>query len=218
MKKYISTMVLAGLFCGAQFPAMAADTADLQVTGSIIPSACTPTLSKDALDLGNIKYQDLSPTVATSLPEVQATLRVQCDGPQVTAVKMTDNRKGSAYVWLSSDPDADNGLGFASDGTTKLGGYEVQARGSNATRDGAPATLLEGTDDAEWVAIDEGGNVYLEPAASITVSGPTPATPAAATEWTVDLGVIAHIAPRVDLSLTEDASLDGSVTFSLVYL
>jgi hypothetical protein len=108
-----------GRFCTAiSSLAQATDTAELQVSGTIITSACTPTLSTAVIGLGDIKYADLEVDGSTVLPTKLFTYTVTCDTPMSAATTAKNNE-------ASSRIKEDGGLGFAADGVTKLGNNDI---------------------------------------------------------------------------------------------
>ncbi len=108
------------LLCGSA-QALAASTVDLSVQGLIIPAACLPQLSSGGLiDYGKIAQQDLNLETATRLPVKNLHIGIACNGPVRYALRMADNRDGSAMV----NSEIYYGLGFDNSGN-RLGVYSM---------------------------------------------------------------------------------------------
>ena len=96
MNNILLSLASLALLCGS---AHAASTVDLAVTGLITPMACTPLLSGGGLvDFGKISRNDLNVTNGTRLPHKYLTLTVNCNAAGRFALRMRDNRDGTAHV------------------------------------------------------------------------------------------------------------------------
>lgn len=93
----ISRILTAMLALGLAMPAVCASTADIRVTGTLVPSACTPTLRISTLHFGTVSSADLHPERPTALTEHTPTLTIQCGTPTLYGLRVVDNRAGSAY-------------------------------------------------------------------------------------------------------------------------
>lgn len=102
-------------------PAFAASITDLTVRGLITPTACTPGLSSSGLvDYGKISQQDLKPDRGTRLPIKQLLVTVNCEGLSRFALRMRDNRDGTANV----NSEIYYGLGLDGSGN-RIGVYSL---------------------------------------------------------------------------------------------
>jgi len=102
-------------------PAQAAAPVDLNVNGRIIPVSCAPSLSANGVvDFGKIAQQDLNLTTGTRLPVKSLNLTVTCNGPVRYALRMHDNRDGSAHV----NSEIYYGLGL-DNSANKIGVYSL---------------------------------------------------------------------------------------------
>lgn len=215
----LATLPLAALLTAA----FAADNADLTIKGTIKPSACSITLSDNALiDFGTIHATALSQTSPTRMASKLFTMTIHCNAPTKLVLNMIDGRQGTAndaagsaihpldYVWY--------GVGKA-DGKN-VGAYTIQRNTQTlATVDGQVATTLYTTDGGNsW---DQTQQVdWSEPATRGHgwSSGPASAPGAFKTitqQWQLDfaVGKAADLPP-----LTQDIHLDGLVTFEIKYL
>jgi hypothetical protein len=96
--------------------AVAASSVDLNVKGSITPSACTPSMpSSGTVDYGKLSAKSLNADKVTRLPPEYLQLRVECDAATLYALQGHDNRAGSA-------PNDEGGFGLGLiNGDEKLG-------------------------------------------------------------------------------------------------
>ena len=92
-------IALFSLLLGGTSAVQAASIVDLAVTGLITPTACTPQLSDGAvIDYGKISQQDLKVDRSTRLPVKPLHVNIACNAPNRFALRMHDNRDGSAMV------------------------------------------------------------------------------------------------------------------------
>jgi len=190
----------------------AAEEAKLSVTGTIEPAACSVALDTSVLDFGIIPYSSLSETDTTTLPGRTVVVTENCPSKQQVVWTPTDNRTSSA--------SADGyGLGTAPN-TESFGTYEVQY--INGTLDGETAFPLYSTDKgATWT---ESAPVLTAATMKGVYVGATIGGTSNedgnfnARVWVANIKVTPTLNTKTALSLTENATLDGSMTFNLVYL
>ncbi|BCX70348.1 MULTISPECIES: DUF1120 domain-containing protein [Pseudomonas] len=207
MNKMLTPLLGAMLLTGSA-SVFAASSVDLTVTGIITPSACTPTLSKGGtVDYGKISAKDLKPDLPTYLTAQQVQLNVNCDAATLMALESKDNRAGSAF-----DDDTYNfGLGLIN-GSEKLGVMELKLLSPLA--DGVSVTTI---------ASEDGGSTwynerYLFRTNILSVADTGTVVPRPVQSFTSDLVVQPRIAPANQLTLTNEVSIDGSVTLTVRYL
>lgn len=85
--------VLASVLAVAASSAMAASSIDIQVTGKILPSSCTPAFISGGgiADFGTIKVASLNSTTVTSLPDVKIIpISITCEDATRIAVTFND--------------------------------------------------------------------------------------------------------------------------------
>lgn len=197
--------------------AQAASTVELTVGGLITPMACTPVLSGGGLiDFGKISQQDLNQATGTRLPLKSLTLTVSCNAPGRYALRMRDNRDGSAHV----NSEIYYGLGLDSAGN-KIGVYSVKFDPRQTVADALPVTY--GTESTTgglaWRTsnlnpIDVGSRSLL---GFTDVAGST-AGPSAIQNLTSTLTLEAVINAKQNLELSVETPMDGSATLEVVYL
>ncbi len=214
----MKTRILSSLLSLACAPSvLAASTVDLSVHGLIVPAACMPQLSSGGLiDYGKVAQQDLNLETSTRLPLKTLHVGIACNGPVRYALRMRDNRDGSAMV----NSEIYYGLGFDSSGN-RLGVYSMtfdprQTQASNTAQVyGTEST----TGGLAWRTsnlnpIDIGSRSYLGfTDVEGSVSGPT-----AIGTLGGNVTVQTVINARQNLDLSVETALDGSATLEVVYL
>ncbi|QOQ73520.1 DUF1120 domain-containing protein [Pseudomonas poae] len=215
MKPFLIPLAIcSGLVTGM---AHAASTAELTVSGLITPMACTPVLSAGGLvDFGKISQKDLNQATATRLPLKTLTLTVSCNAPGRYALRMRDNRDGTAHV----NSEIYYGLGLDTAGN-KLGVYSVKFDPKQTVADTFPVTYgtESTTGGVAWRTsntnpIDIGSRSLL---GFTDVVGST-AGPSAIQNLTSTLTLEAVINAKQNLDLSVDTLMDGSATLEVVYL
>lgn len=214
----MKTRVLYSLLLLVGAPSvMAASTVDLSVKGQITPSACSPQFPGGALiDYGKIAQKDLSLTTATRLPVRTLTVGIACSGTVRYALRMRDNRDGSAMV----NSEIYYGLGFDISGN-RLGVYSMtfdprQTQAGNIAQVyGTEST----TGGLAWRTsnlnpIDIGSRSYL----GFTDVEGSVSGPAAIGLLLSTVTVQTVINARQNLDLSVETPLDGSATLEVVYL
>jgi type 1 fimbria pilin len=208
MKKLLHTSI-TGVLIGCAFPAFAASTVDLAVTGLIVPSACTPTLSASTVDVGRVSVKDLNQDSRTFLTPTTLTLSVNCEASTLFAMKATDNRSDSAA--------AINELGIGKTAAGELiGGYWLML--SNATADTTAVQMIGSTNNGgSWFRFredDAWGTTYLLSIAAVGAGS----VPIPARDTQVALSVKPFIHAAKDVTIGEDTLIDGSATIEVKYL
>ncbi|NMX68594.1 DUF1120 domain-containing protein [Pseudomonas sp. WS 5059] len=211
------SLAVSSLLLWAALPAAAASTVDLSVTGRITPTACTPLLSSGGLiDYGKISQQDLNLERGTRLPIKQLQVSIGCNAPSRFALRMRDNRDGTATV----NSEIYYGLGLDHSGN-RIGLYSMSFDPRHTLVD-STATVF-GTESttgglawrtANLNPIDIGANSYL---GFTDIQGST-AGPSAIQELVSTVKVEAVINARQNLDLSRDTPLDGSATLEVLYL
>ena len=197
--------------------AHAASTVELTVKGLITPMACTPLLSGGGqVDFGKISRNDLNLTNGTRLPHKYLTLTVNCNAAGRFALRMRDNRDGTAHV----NSEIFYGLGLDTAGN-KIGVYSLTFDPKQTTVN--DVAVVYGTESTTggvaWRTsnlnpIDVGSRSLL---GFTDVVGST-AGPSAIQTLTSTLKLEATINARQNLDLSVDTPMDGSATLEVVYL
>ena len=209
----LATLSLMGL--GA--PALAASATDLAVQGLLTPTACTPLLSSNGLiDYGKISQQDLNSDTGTRLPIQNLNVNISCNGPIRFALRMHDNRDGSANV----NSEIYYGLGLDKSGN-KIGLYYLSFDPAQTMTDSL--AKVYGTESTTggvaWRSansnpIDPGARSYL----GFTDTVGSTSGPAAIQNLISIVKVQTVIAAKRNLDLSSEVYMDGSSTLEVLYL
>ncbi|WP_433736996.1 DUF1120 domain-containing protein [Pseudomonas putida] len=206
MKKYLAALSATALISVAPF-ALAASSVDLTVTGTIVPSACTPSFPNGGtIEFGKISVKDLKPTQYTEIGRPRTTLSVACEGPTTFALQAIDNRPNTAmdtpYFGLGLTPAGE-----------KLGHYIPYI--FNVLADGQDARSIKSSDQgSNWVAAP-----FLAATQYLSVSAPSaPTIPLTAKDVTMDLEIRTWIGRTDGMTLTDEVNFEGSTTFEMKYL
>lgn len=216
MNNLLIPLAVFSLLAAGSF-AHAASTVELTVKGLITPMACTPLLSGGGLvDFGKISRNDLNLTNGTRLPHKYLTLTVNCNAAGRFALRMRDNRDGTAHV----NSEIFYGLGLDSSGN-KIGVYSVSFDPKQTVVD--DLAVVYGTESttgglawrtANLNPIDVGSRSLL---GFTDVVGST-SGPSAIQTLTSTLKLEATINARQNLDLSVETPMDGSATLEVVYL
>ncbi|MBV6827100.1 DUF1120 domain-containing protein [Pseudomonas sp. PD9R] len=184
---------------------------------SFAPAACQPELSNGGVvDFGRLHKNDLNTDKSTRLPPKSLTLRVSCDAPTPFALRMQDNREGSATV----DSEIYYGLNV-DNRNNKIGLYSLEFDPALTSADSY--TRLYRTDSttsgvawstASSSPIPIGSKSYL----GFTDSAGSTAGPVEIQNLSAGVTVDAVIAPTSSLDLSNAVHLDGSGTIEIIYL
>lgn len=198
-------------------PTFAASITDLTVRGLITPTACTPGLSSSGLvDYGKISQQDLKPDRGTRLPIKQLLVTVNCEGLSRFALRMRDNRDGTANV----NSEIYYGLGLDGSGN-RIGVYSLSFDPKLTDVDALP--VVYGTESttgglgwrtANTNPIDIGARSYL----GFTDTEGSTAGPTAIRNLSSTVNIQTVISAKQNLDLSRDVLIDGSATMEVIYL
>ena len=214
MKRQLLTLITASLLSAA---ANAASTVELTVKGLITPMACTPTLSSGGVvDFGKISQQDLNQATGTRLPLKTLSLTVSCNAAGRYALRMRDNRDGTAHV----NSEIYYGLGLDSSGN-KVGVYSLSFDPKQTVADALPQVYgtESTTGGVAWRMsnlnpIDIGSRSLL---GFTDLQGST-AGPSAIQALTTTVRLEAVINAKQNLDLSTEIPMDGHATLEVVYL
>ena len=201
--------------------AMAATTADLLVTGKIVPAGCDVTIGNGApLDLGDINVADLNPDhdQPTPLSNRAVAYNVTCTGPVALSTSWVDNKEGDGtypapghpnYFSLGKDAaDAPIGHLWFQHG----GGASVAVTGNGAE---THANVITSTNGVDWFDATY-GQASKTQVNSFAPVGET--TPAAYTTYSGRFTLKPQIAPVNTLDLSTALTIEANATMELTYL
>ncbi len=209
MKKKLAGL---GLLAGALIVAghAQAQTAEIKVTGKIVPDACQLTIANSGVyDFGNIASDKLSQDATTKLDAKTQSVAISCNAGAKVALNVQDNRSGTAVGGKGDDYEFGLGNGKA--------GYYMLAL-NRAVGDGKAADVLAAPAGTDTWALDSAGSVTSGGARkSFAESGSV--APGAYKTITADLTVTPTINKLSALDLSSGGvELDGSATVELHYL
>lgn len=232
MLKEMQQLVCVLMALGGTTLSAMADSVDVKVMGTIIPSSCTPALSGGGvIDYGNIGAESLSKTDYTLLSLKSLDFTVKCNAATKVAVKAIEGRPGTAagtilngYGGVGMVPffvlDNDQivaGLGM--DGERRIGGYAIRITAGTVTADGNSVdsifSLNEGShwqNEGKRPLYNIGRMIYHSWAAAGTT------IPLAFTNLSGKLEVKAYLNKASELDVSKPVRLDGLTTIELVYL
>ncbi|MNF55185.1 hypothetical protein D3C85_1124190 [compost metagenome] len=191
--------------------AHAVDTT-LTLSGQIMPTACTLTMANG----GSFDYGEfiLPASGKTVMPAQDSSLDVACAGPTLFAYTMTDNRAGTTPAGASSQA---LGLGLDQD-QNPIGIYTFTM---------PPDSVVDGTGGRiGWSS--NNGNSWANSGGTETGRGlgfwytlsrsGLSGTPVPVTTGRFNMTLTSTIEPKANLDQTREIRIDGSSTFTLIYL
>ncbi|MFJ7311505.1 DUF1120 domain-containing protein [Pseudomonas sp. NPDC098747] len=193
--------------------AMAANSVDISVTGTITPNSCVISLYGGDFDLGTIAASALSDSEFTRLPTLWGKrLDILCAGPHQVGFKAIDNRR---------DENGGTGsFGLGRDGANNpIGDYVLHMNETTAFTNGKLKESWDSGNSWEEVSrlppINNRSTVVY---AFDTATSSNTATPLPMTSGNVQLLLSATVRPLSELDTSAEITIDGSATFELVYL
>ncbi|MCA8355075.1 DUF1120 domain-containing protein [Burkholderia cepacia] len=209
MKKKLAGL---GLVVGALVVAgyAQAQTAEIKVTGKIIPDACQLAIGNGGVyDFGNIASDKLSQDATTTLDAKTQSVAISCNAAAKVALNVRDNRSGTAAGGKGDDYEF--GLG-----KEKAGYYTLAL--NKAVGDSNALDVLAAPAGSDAWALDSTGSMTSGAARkSFSESGST--APGAYKTISADLTVTPTINKLSELDLSNGGvALDGSATLELTYL
>ncbi|SRR5471030_1645223 len=226
LNKTQKTLCALAVITATMGSAMAANSVDVRVIGTITPAACTPTVSGGGVvDYGVIKASALSADAYTVLPVRQLDFSVACDARIKAGWTVTNDRPGSVAgsteegSGYAESPVPLTVAGFVAglglDGSTPIGGYAMSM--SSATADGATVDTI-GRSGATWLQNTASVMFTSWPGIVHTAATTGTVVPVAFSNFSAKLNVQAYINKASALDLSKQILLDGQNTIEIVYL
>jgi hypothetical protein len=203
MNKPTLALLLATLAPGAY----AASSTDLNVSGTITPSACAPVLSNGGvIDHGKMTSKNLQAAAPTRLDPADMNVDVLCEGETFFTLTTVDNRAGTSAI----NP-RHHGLGLTPE-KEKLGSVAFSL--FDPVADDKPVKVITSSNGgATWSESIYLGHEALTSFAAL--DGPT--TPIALKALNARLRAFTIIAPASGLTLLDEVPIDGQATLQLKY-
>lgn len=202
--------------------AHAASTVELNVSATLTSSACTPSISGDDVDFGNILLARMSSTAVNQLGARETSLTITCDDATSVAFTATDDRADSMQPEQVSGQVANAAFMFGLGktlGGVKIGAYLLTLADGKITADGVEKNLLYTLNltTPSWGVA--GGGSYLYPTGTIAYTvGSADKVPVAFKSAKFPLRIYASVQDTTTLAISDETKLDGLATFSLIYL
>lgn len=191
--------------------AFAADSASFAIRAQLVPTSCDVSLSQSTLDFGTISASTLSDRAATKLPPRDVTVSVACDAAASVALSMTDNRQGSESREMANPTLF--GVGMVNN--KAVGNFSLAT--GHSVADGNATDPIARVGAGAWGRFSgspSGGADYQFSWAP--KGGVVPGTYKIIQQT---FAVNLEIAPKNNLPpLANGIPIDGSMTFSVVYL
>ena len=216
----IKQTLLATCLLAASANALAATTADLKVTGKVVPASCDVTIGTGApLNLGDIQVSALEsdPTKPTPMPNATLPYNITCTGPVAISTSWVDNQEadgtypatGVNLFSLGKDA-ADAPIGHL---WIQHGGGAIVAVTGNGTE--THAKVITSADGITWVdsSYGQASKTHMN---SFAPAGAT--TPAAYTTYSGNFTLKPQIAPVDTLDLSTSLNINANATMELNYL
>lgn len=216
MKKlHLTAALLAAMAPGAAL----AQSADLNVIGTIVPTSCTPTFTGGTtVDLGAIPASTLNTTTQTTLTARPTELVVTCDAPAMIQLNVIDNRAATLNGAVTPPGIPGYERGFYNYGLGAIDGVNIGAffmQLGTPTLDGVDAVFVQkqwsGGVWTQFYPYLSKGNVY-------TSAGAVATGPGSATVHTYPMGILPVITKGEDLPLANEIPIDGSITLEVTQI
>ena len=190
---------------------------ELTLRAHFAPTACTPQLSNGGLvDYGTLLAKDLNTSNETPLPTRTLQLSVSCDAPTSFALKMHDNREGSATGGID-----ETAYGLDLDGSqNKIGRFYLNIDPAEFSAD-ALGTLYR-TDSTSGGAAWSSSSARQIPIAANSLMGFTDSVgntrgPVPIQHLVGTVRIKAYLAPTQSLDLRNVVYINGSGTLEIIY-
>lgn len=197
--------------------AASGDEVPLEVAAMMIPGSCSVVVQD--LVLADTPRSAFHPTQAVRRPESpNRTVEISCAAPGLVGVYVTDNRASSRYLFDGTPQTAARsfGLGQTSLGN-KIGAYQMRITDTYSSTPGL--VLAEGSSASGWTAVLPQNRYFdLTPNRFLTMVEPNSLVPQAMSTFTIYFRVDPWLAPANVANITGPESMDGSATFTIVYL
>ena len=215
----IKQTLLATCLLAASANALAATTADLKITGKVVPASCDVTIGTGApLDLGDIQVSALEsdPTKPTPMPNATLPYNITCTGPVAISTSWVDNQEADGTALPSP-----NHFSMGKDASDAPIGYLWIQHGSGAsvavTGNGAEthANVITSAGGITWTnsSYGQASKTHINSFAPVGAS-----TPEAYTTYSGRFILKPSIAPVNNLDLSTSLNINANATMELSYL
>ncbi|MCA8064030.1 MULTISPECIES: DUF1120 domain-containing protein [unclassified Burkholderia] len=210
MKKKLAGLGLVAGVLAVAGHAQAETSAEIKITGKILPDACNLTIGNGGVyDFGSIASANLYQDKTTQLPGKLQTVSISCNAAAKVALNVRDNRSGTAAGGAGDDTEFGLGNG-------KVGYYKLSLGGATGDNSGVDIVAAPAGSDA-WAS--DAAGLMTKGSARKSFAKPGDVTPGAYKTVTANLTVIPTINKLSELDLSGGSvDLDGSATIEMAYL
>lgn len=217
-------VILATAIAISTTSVFASGTAVMQVKGTLTNAACTAELGNGGvIDYGYIRLGELSETSNNEIGQKQIPVAINCTAPTKVGFSITDNRTDSnAQLPVDLEGTTNEteifytyGVGMTNDGQ-KIGNYGMWM--TDVTVDGKTADSIAQNHD--WPSTSWKKTIIPRSDAYSTVTFAETGTITPVAIMTANFNFVTNlvIGDTSTLAITDDTSLDGQNTMTLVYL
>ncbi len=194
-------------------PAAFANTAQVNVTGTITPAACQVTLANGgSFDFGEINAATLNSDRFTNIGPIATTLDIACDAPTRFAITGIDihGDGGRAYNHYS--------LGTTTSGE-EIGVFTALTR-NVMTGSTTLYRTRSGNDGVTWTPSDAGVTSFVSKTTweGYTTTLGDSSGPEALQQVTMGLEVLARIKATSQITLRDDQAINGGMVITVEFL
>ncbi len=218
---YVGSSAFAALLVSGA--AHAAISANVAITGSIVPSPCSVSVDKATVNVGNIKQETLTDDpLKNHLQDQPVTITYTCAAATQAYVKFIDNRAGSEGGDFGSGKLSMFGLGLGNKGKA-FGGYQIsQVVGAKNTIDGVTGSLIDANPvGAAWAKSALATiplNIKSKNWFSVSAVGSETAGPAKAMTTVMPMVIQVGLNAKSTIDFSAATALDGQFTVELYTL
>ena len=235
MKNFKLSFCVVTLMAVTSTQAMA-ESVELAVKGTIIPAACTPSITGE-INYGNVTAEQLSATDYTVLDKKEVDFAINCDAPVKVAIRTINGQPGTVAgggpILANTSQQSPVDLlgmvkptivGLGADGEDAIGGYAIGLVTAGMTADSEDMKPKYSTDNgSKWTSsLDSISNLYRVTTAGTALlytwnlDGVLGA--AAIKDFSAKLAVQAYLNKKSELDTGKAIQLNGLTTIELVYL
>lgn len=217
-------VILATAIAISTTSVFASGTAVMQVKGTLTNAACTAELGNGGIiDYGYIRLGELSETSNNEIGQKQIPVTINCTAPTKVGFSITDNRADSnAQLPVDLEGSTNEtekyytyGVGMTNDGK-KIGNYGMWM--TDVTVDGKTADSIAQNQDWPSTSWGKTSVPRSDAYSTVTFAETGTITPMAITIANFNFVTNLVIGDTSTLAITDDTSLDGQNTMTLVYL
>ncbi|MDK2375046.1 DUF1120 domain-containing protein [Serratia fonticola] len=209
----------------------AGQSAEITVTGQIIPGACTPSLTGgSSIDYQSITADNLKKEEYVLLPIKTVPFSIVCDAPMKAAIVTEDGRKDSVQALTGKSWEVKTGavaadakaLGLGKSGDNNIGAWAMWMEKDTLKADGKVVnpimTKSAPTEKSKWEKPTSGATWMADTSIFNSWSADDKDSPSSFTTLNGVLSVQAGLNKASQLDLSQSIRFNGLATIQIVYL